>query len=556
MQNCLKLRLVVDNTRSAEGYDTITGHDEVTLWLAEGLGVVAQSGTWSEQQGEAPSETWTFEQMLANPQLMGAPTVDLAVNAGRVSLPATLVPGQRVRVPLLLANLGNEPYVGNVNVQLFASADGNLDLGDRALAGRNEVSVRLAPGRQKMVSLVLTVPDDLDAGGYTFFAALDSQGADEADFFNNSAPLGSADVAWQLGRLPAGGFVRSLTMRDAIGQPVTMSLAGPGWGQVTRDVEGNLQVALNETDLRTTLRLATPRGQEAAVGRITGCEDIGAIVGPAVDLQGLIDFGGAVGRIVLDDVTGGSSIVIGDDSATGRPAVMKFDRLADVSIKSDAPIAALVAREWVSNESGLTDVLEAASVGRLLITGDARRGLAGDLAADLQTPGGVGIASVAGDLLGASWDIDGDIRSLLVGGAARGATVHTTGSTNRLVLGQAVDSDFLAGTWTSSGRADSGYDFTGSGGFGVIRVWGLRGRSGPDVVNSNFSGGFVGSAVLSGVETYNEGQSFGLWLPQDAAIGGMLVNDYSSGLWYRWPGGSLFGSSADFGVSFLPEIGE
>jgi hypothetical protein len=181
-------------------------------------------------------------------------------------------------------------------------------------------------------------------------------------------------------------------------------------------------------------------------------------------------------------------ISVGPSTNAKASVSMTFDQIAEASIVSGMPIKSFSASEWL--DTGAPDVLSAPWIGTLKITGRRAKpkanitALTGDFEADLnltganaalvalnklqvagglkgatiQAAGNIGKLSVKGDMVQSFWDVQGDIGSIVVAGAARGSRVRSGGSIRSVRLGASFDSDFLAGMSSNSVRYPGMHD--------------------------------------------------------------------------------------------------
>jgi hypothetical protein len=113
---------------------------------------------------------------------------DLAAFVGG-TLPVSVLAGARGRVSIQVVNVGDMPAVTRAaGVQLFASADDQLDGEDRLLTTASLGSLNLRAGRSKSVSVSFAYPSDVSDGAYRLIAVVDPQNVlAEAGTENNTA---------------------------------------------------------------------------------------------------------------------------------------------------------------------------------------------------------------------------------------------------------------------------------------------------------------------------------------------------------------------------------
>ena len=183
------------------------------------------------------------------------------------TLPSLVVPGDRLRVPVVVKNEGMLVASGVITSELTASANALPDGGDTVLGTLAGRRINLAPGATITLTFNVTVTDALALGNWHLLANVDTTDAiaesSEADNF--AATAGTFEQAWQFGAIPARSAAR-LTLDDA-GTLVTFSSRGAGYGMVTAGVSG-YDVTMIGSDASTSVSIAT-RGGEADLGDVT-----------------------------------------------------------------------------------------------------------------------------------------------------------------------------------------------------------------------------------------------------------------------------------------------
>ena len=134
---------------------------------------------------------------------------------------------------------------------------------------------------------------------------------------------------------------------------------------------------------------------------------------------------------------------------TGAVSAFKLGAVADTDLTVSGSLGTLQAARWDGGS------VQAGYVGKVNVTGDSKKGLAGDFGADLTVTGQgaaagkpvLGSATIAGNLAsGSLWRIlAGDMGRLTVKGMACGSVIRSAGSMLGITLGASDGSSFLAG---------------------------------------------------------------------------------------------------------------
>ncbi|MCY2925490.1 MAG: hypothetical protein NT031_08630, partial [Planctomycetota bacterium] len=288
---------------------------------------------------------------------------DLQVDLGSFTLPAMLVPGDKINVPLVITNAGAIPAVGTITNEVYASVGLTQNPGDQLLASVNR-AISLAPGATLTLPVSIPVTDALPLATWHILAAVDTTNAVvESDETNNiDATAGTFDQVWRFGTFAARRGVK-LVVHDAGGTLVTFTPSGPGWGSVAL-VAGGFNVTMTDSTSATGLKVTT--------------------AGPATS---------------LNDHTNGGVVT---NPAT--QAALSLGALTNSVIDAgDEPIRSFKALQWLDG-GGPADTLDAPAIGSISVTGqkaNPAKGLLflpGDFEPALTTPGAVGASTIAGTL--------------------------------------------------------------------------------------------------------------------------------------------------------------
>ena len=315
---------------------------------------------------------------------------------------------------------------------------------------------------------------------------------------------------------------------DADGQLVTVSLRGPGYGELYFP-DGNQHdvstIVLTDTTDSTTLTITTgPRGSATAVGDIIINGSLRKLTARTTDLIGSITVSGTLGNLwmrnlrdaSIDVNTGGGSV-----NPRGRLSI-RLNQVIDSDIRTNGvPISSLRVSEWLDTDEQ-ADLISAPWIGALMVVGSRRLDIEGDFEADLCIDGAgapwataLSTAWITGDLKNSDWNIVGAIGRIFVKGNVVAWNLGAGGGLekiNSLNLGDVINAEVeLAGSIGSlsakrwlSGRIEAG----------TIRSLKMRGDR-----RSGISGDFGAQMVLNGSDNvkYTLGR---------ARITGNLVDAY------------------------------
>lgn len=204
--------------------------------------------------------------------------------------------------------------------------------------------------------------------------------------------------------LPLGDR-QAASYTDADGTPVTVSLKGPGTGEVlltAATAADAVAVRLTGTTARSTLLVRGAGGGNTTLGEITADGPLRAVAAPGVTLLDALTVGGPLTQLQINDGPGPQQIRIG----AGGPGVsITLGAVTDLSIDSGSPIRSLRAAEWRDPDAA-ADTITAPDVASILSLGafeaDVRAGTIGKLRAagalsgsDIRTTGGIGSVTAA-----------------------------------------------------------------------------------------------------------------------------------------------------------------
>jgi subtilisin family serine protease/predicted pyridoxine 5'-phosphate oxidase superfamily flavin-nucleotide-binding protein len=286
------------------------------------------------------------------------------------------------------------------------------------------------------------------------------------------------------------------TLKDCNSNDVTFSLSGGGYGEIDPCDCHFGRIELYGTTYKSVLTISTEGQTFTSIGSIIVNGSLKGIAAKTTDLGGNITVKGSLGVLTLNDVADDHTITIGAPSIMNPNAVatIVFDQVADLTINSQTPIRSLTATEWLGG------AINTSSIGSIIIKGDARRELSGDLVEvdiilsqipDVRTPA-LGKLSVSG------W-IDS-------------SQILSQGNIGRVTAEAMIDSNCFAGVadgitgLPAAGRAS----FSERATIKRIAVKGIKGSSPPFFINSNIAAANIISASIVYPQSDNGGVPFGL----------------------------------------------
>lgn len=384
--------------------------------------------------GDAVSDNVLFDPFRSDP-ISAMP--DLTVSFASLSLLDTQLPGEKTKAVLELTNIGNASSRGRVRLEVYASADGTLDMDD-VLLGTVEIKssqLKLGVGRSYKVNLYM--PADLQPGTYSLIALADSwNNIDESNEGNNQAVSGQTfDVVWQFGTV-AGTSNRSLRVANEDGEVVVFSLRSAGTGTVTLDGDGNLNVT---TDASTTAatRITLTSANGGSINNFTAAAEIGQFLSGGVGVLGDLDFAGGVRKVAVAGLSGDGLVTIGQTANARGKVSLSLGTVADGSVTSAIPIQQLVVQQW-TDDSDVRDVVAAPYIMTLKSVGDFQ--------ADLELAGVAGVRNALsratlGALSDVVWNIGGNLNWLDVTGNIDGLEMNVTGTVGAVLTGYILSAE-------------------------------------------------------------------------------------------------------------------
>jgi hypothetical protein len=310
----------------------------------------------------------------------------------------------------------------------------------------------------------------------------------------------------------SGNTNTKLIFSDSCGVPVTFTLTGGGYGEISGDA--NDQITLYDTTEKSMLTISTKSKTYTSIGGIICSGPMKGITAKTAKLSGSIEIG---------------SPTIPNPKAA---VTIAFDQVADLTIDSQMPIKSLTATEWLGG------AINAPSVGSITTKGDKKRSITGNMDVDVEVDGGIGTVKVAGELSG-EWncntvksittlDIDNfnlslsqspdtagkilALGALTAKGYFYGSSIQSAGNIGTVTAGIMKDSSCFAGVaeGISGLPTAEAASFPEAATIKSIAIKGIKGESSPFFVNSNIAAFNILSVSIVYPQSDNDGVPFGL----------------------------------------------
>ena len=480
--------------------------------------------------------------------------------------PEPLVPGDKLSASIIVTNHGDQPAVGKIAVNLYASASGALD--DEAILLRpfTDQAISLLPGQSRTFSATVTLTSALAPDDYYLLADIDPTHAiaDGNPADNLIMTDGTGTVVYKFGTFDGRRNVKLVMTDPDYGTVATLSLSGPGWGELN-DTEGDGTVVLTDTTAASSFTVVVKGGQGfVQAGSVVVNGSLKSISAAAVDIMGDITVTGTLGSAKLRDVADDHTIRI---EGAGVPLSFTAHAVTDLVLECASPIKSITVANWASSPGAPEDanLIVAPSIGSLTVKGDKKAPLPGDFCASMQLSGAatgltLGSAKIAGAITGGAWwvlgaggaisaastagdwsaSFSGDLKSLTTTADASGGLAARS-IASLTVKGSLTDAHILAGAdFGADGRLggdDADADTFGPGSLKSIKITGGvagaiigAGLDPVDDVFNNAGDTTVGGAA-SAIKSLTVGGSldaasrfFAAAFPKKVKIGGASVD--------------------------------
>jgi hypothetical protein len=360
----------------------------------------------------ALAETKSSFEGLESRQLLAA---DLAVAFDSFNgVPAVLVPGDRLSLPIIVGNQGDSAAVGKVTINFYLSTNTTFETGDILLRSFADQDLSLdaddnAPGGndEGAFSGEVTVPT-LAPGNYFFLVRIIPNNAigDLNQSNNIAASAEDQNFDWLFGEFNGRSNVK-LSLTGADGTAVQFGMTGGGTGTVTRDATDNtrydVKLENTGTNSQATFVASGGTGTNAGIALIDDVQVLGSI--NSIDsatgrLLGDVTVDGTINFVRFGEVQGPSLINV---KTAGVNTAFQFGTVRNLVITSVGGISSIAVTSWLDTDTAV-DHVQAKWITSLTSTGNFQAGL--DLSG---RPGGrtLDTVNIGGTASKGAWDIDG-----------------------------------------------------------------------------------------------------------------------------------------------------
>ncbi len=419
-------------------------------------------------------------------------SANLVATIDTSKLPAVIVPGDVLSIPIHLSNTGDATATGKITINLYASTDQTLDLGtDLLVASLTNQRVNLKPGQvPQTFTAKFTVPSTRPAGSYFFLADADP-GHVASPVDNVASSSAAVTLAYEFGNFSGRTHVK-LVVGDISGAVDTFSLTGSGSGQLQPDGPAFDLVATG-TNTASSISIAAKGGTgQATLDDITINGSLKGLTAATTNVNGNITFAvsgtntGVVSTLSLHNLGSASLITIPGLTAQLTLQGADFD---GVSVNSAEPIKSIAVQTWtgagqISAPSVGTLTSKAAFNPDLFLSGTGVK-------AGATTLGNVTI----GEITGGAWSIGGSGGALKVASIDASWSAGFSGSFKSLTASGNVAGDLAAaqiGAIDIKGNLSQARFFAGAN-FGAD---GMLGGSGADA--DTFGPGSIAGLTVGG----------------------------------------------------------
>ena len=337
--------------------------------------------------------------------------VDLAVEFDQFSnVPASLVPGDRIALPIIVTNEGDDAVDGRLTIRYYLSKNATFDADDVLMGEFANQRVQLSgaafPNNSGDFVGTVTVPT-VTPGDYFFLVRLlPGNGVNDRNQTNDVA-ASDDDLAfkWQFGNFDNRSNVR-LTLTSADGVAVSFSLSGGGFGTVTRDAVNTdrFDARIENSGANSTFILSASGGDGA--NRNTALIDDIEVLGSlrfldAVNarLHGDVTVNGTAGYVRFASIVGPSTI---DIRTAGVDTTVELGTVSNLVFTTVGGVTSFKVTNWTDTDTA-ADRLNARWIGTLTSTGNFQP----SIKLTGRTGQTLGIVDIGGTASKGAWDIDG-----------------------------------------------------------------------------------------------------------------------------------------------------
>lgn len=504
-----------------------------------------RSSRGAAKRGDSPA---TFEPMEAR-QLLVA---DLGIGFRTFSgVPMTLVPGDRLTIPTVTSNQGDQPIDGRVSIRYLLSKDNIVDANDIQIGNFENLRLALSVGASANRNDVVTIPNVVP-DSYFFLVQLtpdsaigDLNQANDVKFNTTAQPF-----KWSFGNFDGRTDV-TLTLTGTEGVQAIFALSSGGRGTVVRNSVNTDRFDVTiENSVATSNAVISASGGSGAnanvalINNVTVTGSLESLDGFKARLHGNVNISGTAGFVRFVEVRGPSAI---DIRGTGVNTDFELGKVTNLVLTTASGIDSLLVSSWTDSDTAL-DRVQARWIARLTSTGNFQAGLqlsgrpGGARTLDAVTIGGTAskgawrVVGRGGDWsfrgVAASWSgsVRNNLPSLTVRTNFHGVIAARAITT--IMIGGLRSAHILAGAYLGNdarlGGTGADADSYGGGTIGTLKVFGT-------VVNSIVGAGLdpVDGVFKNGNDVLRSGQ-----------INSVVVNRTASAssrfLARRYPGAGPF----------------
>ncbi|MCE9590525.1 MAG: hypothetical protein K8S99_08380 [Planctomycetes bacterium] len=454
---------------------------------------IAANEPFSDSSGVSPAYLLRYSVDTSSPESQLGGFIG-GVTVGKTPIEeATVLPGDKLAVPLTIVNSGSQTAAGDIKIDLYLSTDLTLGVDDRLVSATTVRGFNLAGGDNKEFNLGASVPPSITSGTYYLIGVIDPDNATGSGNVNIASPS-PIDIELMVGEVGGrGNLGLTITLPGLLGATATLKLKGGGSANVLPNDDGSYDISFLGTSAKTSLTVTTSLAemtfrniiigddagfapQSFAAGRAAGSlalaaqadtSALGKLIAKTSRLTGNLSAPHGIGAITLGAVESEATINIGAGSDPDAQATLAFSLVEDTQLTSEMAIKSLTVTKWTRSD-GHESSITAPSIGALAVKGDKKFSIPGDFQADLNLSAGtdmtLGSAKIAGDLSKADWEITGAAGALAVAGDVDEFTLHTstflkslkaasiklTSVTVGSDAGSITASDWLAGSLTAA----------------------------------------------------------------------------------------------------------
>lgn len=386
--------------------------------------------------------------------------VDLAVEFDDFqNVPASLVPGDRIALPIIVTNEGDDPVDGRLTIRYYLSKNTTFDADDVLMGEFANQRVQLSgsnfPNNSGDFTGTVTVPT-VTPGEYFFLVRLiPGTGVTDRNQTNDvAASVDDVAFKWQFGNFDNRTNVR-LTLTSADGVAVTFGLANGGFGTVTRDATVNdrfdVRIENSGANSSFTVNASGGSGDNRNTALIDDIEVLGSLrFLDAVNarLHGDVTVNGTAGYVRFASIVGPSTI---DIRTGGIDTTVELGTVSNLVFTTVGGITSFAVNTWTDTDTA-ADRISARWIGTLTSTGNFQPSISLTGRSGLT----LGTVNIGGTASKGAWDIDGKASNwrFLAVAANWSATIKNnlpTLTVNRIFRG--VISAKTFGTITTAGLA-------------------------------------------------------------------------------------------------------